>query len=48
MVAHFARLIDKGVERFYVWFADFAAPATLDEFADTVMKVIAQSGGSKA
>lgn len=48
LVAHFARLIDKGVERFYVWFADFAAPATLEEFADTVMKVIAQSGGSKA
>ncbi len=40
LVAHFSGLIDKGVERFYVWFADFAAPATLAEFADTVIKVI--------
>ncbi|BBZ04826.1 hypothetical protein MCHIJ_42630 [Mycolicibacterium chitae] len=48
LVEHFGALIDKGVERFYVWFADFAAPATLAEFADTVMKVIARSGGSTA
>ena len=24
---------DKGVERFYCWFADFAPPSTLDLFA---------------
>ena len=36
--AHFAGLADQGVSRFYVWFADFAAPATLTEFADTVIR----------
>lgn len=35
---HFAGLAAQGVERFYVWFADFAAPQTLSEFADTVIK----------
>lgn len=34
---HFAALAAQGVERFYVWFADFAAPQTLSEFADTVI-----------
>ena len=37
LVAHFAGLSAKGVERFYVWFADFAQPATLSEFADNVI-----------
>ncbi len=46
LVEHFTALVDKGVERFYVWFADFAAPATLAEFSDTVMNVIAQSEGT--
>jgi hypothetical protein len=27
-----------GVERFYVWFADFAAPESLHEFGETVIK----------
>ncbi|WP_102141097.1 LLM class flavin-dependent oxidoreductase [Mycobacterium hubeiense] len=35
---HFAGLAAQGVERFYVWFADFAQPETLSEFADTVMR----------
>jgi hypothetical protein len=35
---HFAGLSAQGVRRFYVWFADFAAPATLTEFADTVIR----------
>ncbi|MHC9296318.1 LLM class flavin-dependent oxidoreductase [Mycobacterium sp. LTG2003] len=34
---HFAGLTTQGVERFYVWFADFAAPQTLSEFAETVI-----------
>jgi alkanesulfonate monooxygenase SsuD/methylene tetrahydromethanopterin reductase-like flavin-dependent oxidoreductase (luciferase family) len=34
---HFAGLTEQGVERFYVWFADFAAPDTLTEFAETVI-----------
>ena len=37
LVEHFAALSAQGVERFYVWFADFAKPETLTEFADTVM-----------
>ena len=36
---HFAGLAAQGVERFYVWFADFAAPASLEEFAESVMRV---------
>ncbi|MUL84371.1 MULTISPECIES: LLM class flavin-dependent oxidoreductase [unclassified Mycolicibacterium] len=34
---HFAGLTAQGVERFYVWFADFAAPHTISEFAETVI-----------
>ena len=34
---HFGRLSEQGVERFYVWFADFAHPGTLAEFAETVI-----------
>lgn len=34
---HFARMSEQGVERFYVWFADFAAPETLAEFAQAVI-----------
>ncbi|MDT5074695.1 MAG: hypothetical protein QOH82_4015 [Mycobacterium sp.] len=37
LVEHFAGLSAQGVERFYVWFADFAQPATLVEFAETVI-----------
>jgi alkanesulfonate monooxygenase SsuD/methylene tetrahydromethanopterin reductase-like flavin-dependent oxidoreductase (luciferase family) len=34
---YFAGLSEHGVERFYVWFSDFAQPDTLSEFAATVM-----------
>jgi alkanesulfonate monooxygenase SsuD/methylene tetrahydromethanopterin reductase-like flavin-dependent oxidoreductase (luciferase family) len=37
LAEHFSALSAQGVERFYVWFADFAKPETLAEFADTVM-----------
>lgn len=37
LTAHFAGLSAQGVERFYVWFADFAAPQTISEFAETVI-----------
>ena len=37
LTEHFAALSAQGVERFYVWFADFAQPATLAEFADNVI-----------
>ncbi|MBJ7338516.1 LLM class flavin-dependent oxidoreductase [Mycolicibacterium sp.] len=34
---HFAGLSAQGVERFYVWFADFAPAATLSAFAEDVI-----------
>ncbi|BBZ13076.1 LLM class flavin-dependent oxidoreductase [Mycobacterium branderi] len=37
LVEHFAGLAAQGVERFYVWFADFAAPESLREFGETVI-----------
>jgi alkanesulfonate monooxygenase SsuD/methylene tetrahydromethanopterin reductase-like flavin-dependent oxidoreductase (luciferase family) len=37
LTQHFASLAGHGVERFYVWFADFAAPETLDEFGASVI-----------
>ena len=40
MIEHFGALADRGVQRFYVWFADFATPDTLHEFADTVITAL--------
>jgi alkanesulfonate monooxygenase SsuD/methylene tetrahydromethanopterin reductase-like flavin-dependent oxidoreductase (luciferase family) len=40
-VDHFGALVERGVERFYCWFSDFAAPDTLEEFGAAV---IAQVG----
>jgi alkanesulfonate monooxygenase SsuD/methylene tetrahydromethanopterin reductase-like flavin-dependent oxidoreductase (luciferase family) len=37
LAEHFAALSKRGVERFYVWFADFAAPRTLAEFGASVI-----------
>jgi alkanesulfonate monooxygenase SsuD/methylene tetrahydromethanopterin reductase-like flavin-dependent oxidoreductase (luciferase family) len=46
LIGHFAGLTAQGVERFYVWFADFAAPESLHEFGDTVIKAFpAPPGG---
>ena len=42
LVDHFRSLRDRGVERFYVWFTDFAPPATVTGFG---AEVIAQLGG---
>ena len=39
---HFSNLSGQGVERFYVWFADFAAPESLHEFGETVIKTFPQ------
>jgi alkanesulfonate monooxygenase SsuD/methylene tetrahydromethanopterin reductase-like flavin-dependent oxidoreductase (luciferase family) len=39
---HFTNLSGQGVERFYVWFADFAAPESLHEFGETVIKTFPQ------
>ncbi len=35
---HFRHLSGQGVQRFYVWFADFAASESLREFGETVIK----------
>jgi alkanesulfonate monooxygenase SsuD/methylene tetrahydromethanopterin reductase-like flavin-dependent oxidoreductase (luciferase family) len=35
--AHFDGLRERGVERFYVWFTDFAEPATLEAFGRDVI-----------
>lgn len=37
LLAHYHDLRDRGVERIYVWFADFASPATLAAFGDQVI-----------
>ncbi len=37
IVEHYAPLAERGVERFYVWFTDFADPATLEAFGATVI-----------
>ncbi|GGV18851.1 hypothetical protein GCM10010182_45550 [Actinomadura cremea] len=36
LAAHFSRLHAEGVDRFYVWFADFAPAETLRRFADVL------------
>jgi alkanesulfonate monooxygenase SsuD/methylene tetrahydromethanopterin reductase-like flavin-dependent oxidoreductase (luciferase family) len=38
LVRHFAGLVAQRVERFYVWFADFAVPDSLREFGESVIK----------
>ncbi|QUR68379.1 LLM class flavin-dependent oxidoreductase [Mycobacterium spongiae] len=38
LVQHFVGLAAQGVERFYVWFADFAEPRTVAEFGESVIR----------
>jgi alkanesulfonate monooxygenase SsuD/methylene tetrahydromethanopterin reductase-like flavin-dependent oxidoreductase (luciferase family) len=38
LVGHFSGLAAQRVERFYVWFADFATPDSLHEFGESVIK----------
>lgn len=45
MIRHFNGLAAQRVERFYVWFADFAVPESLHEFGETVIKAFAAAGG---
>jgi alkanesulfonate monooxygenase SsuD/methylene tetrahydromethanopterin reductase-like flavin-dependent oxidoreductase (luciferase family) len=40
LTQHFAGLAKLGVERFYVWFTDFAAPATLSAFGRGVIPAL--------
>ena len=37
LVDHFAELSARGVERTYVWFADFALPSTIESFGSGVI-----------
>jgi alkanesulfonate monooxygenase SsuD/methylene tetrahydromethanopterin reductase-like flavin-dependent oxidoreductase (luciferase family) len=37
LVEHFGSLRERGVERFYVWFSDFAPESTLEEFGENVI-----------
>jgi alkanesulfonate monooxygenase SsuD/methylene tetrahydromethanopterin reductase-like flavin-dependent oxidoreductase (luciferase family) len=46
LIQHFAGLAAQRVERFYVWFADFAIPDSLHEFGESVIKVFAHSAAS--
>ncbi|CQD18598.1 coenzyme F420-dependent oxidoreductase [Mycobacterium lentiflavum] len=46
LTQHFAGLAAQGVERFYVWFADFAKPESLHEFGETVIKPFPDAGGA--
>jgi alkanesulfonate monooxygenase SsuD/methylene tetrahydromethanopterin reductase-like flavin-dependent oxidoreductase (luciferase family) len=45
LIGHFAGLAAQRVERFYVWFADFAAPDSLHEFGESVIKGFPRDGG---
>jgi alkanesulfonate monooxygenase SsuD/methylene tetrahydromethanopterin reductase-like flavin-dependent oxidoreductase (luciferase family) len=38
LIGHFSDLAAQRVERFYVWFADFAAPESMHEFGESVIK----------
>jgi alkanesulfonate monooxygenase SsuD/methylene tetrahydromethanopterin reductase-like flavin-dependent oxidoreductase (luciferase family) len=40
LVDHFGALIERGVERFYMWFTDFADPETLASFSENVISVL--------
>jgi alkanesulfonate monooxygenase SsuD/methylene tetrahydromethanopterin reductase-like flavin-dependent oxidoreductase (luciferase family) len=44
LVGHFASLAAQRVERFYVWFADFAAPDSVREFGESVIKAFPGAG----
>ena len=44
LIAHFTGLAAQRVERFYVWFADFAVPESLHEFGESVIKAFAGAG----
>jgi len=39
LTAHFSAMHARGVDRFYVWFADFAPTSTLELFADVINAV---------
>ncbi|OBG29779.1 LLM class flavin-dependent oxidoreductase [Mycobacterium sp. E3198] len=46
LIGHFSGLAAQGVERFYVWFSDFAVPDSLHEFGESVIKAFAGAGAA--
>jgi alkanesulfonate monooxygenase SsuD/methylene tetrahydromethanopterin reductase-like flavin-dependent oxidoreductase (luciferase family) len=44
LIQYFAGLAAQRVERFYVWFADFAAPDSLHEFGQSVIRPFSAAG----
>jgi alkanesulfonate monooxygenase SsuD/methylene tetrahydromethanopterin reductase-like flavin-dependent oxidoreductase (luciferase family) len=46
LVDYFGSLQQRGVERVYAWFCDFAAPETLAAFGDAVMKELGSRSSS--
>ncbi len=44
LIGHFGGLAAQGVQRFYVWFADFAVPDSLHEFGESVIKAFVGAG----
>jgi alkanesulfonate monooxygenase SsuD/methylene tetrahydromethanopterin reductase-like flavin-dependent oxidoreductase (luciferase family) len=44
LTERFAGLAAQGVERFYVWFADFAVPDSLRQFGESVIKALPGAG----
>jgi alkanesulfonate monooxygenase SsuD/methylene tetrahydromethanopterin reductase-like flavin-dependent oxidoreductase (luciferase family) len=47
LVDHFTALHDRGVERFYTWFSDFADPEMLAAFGAGVIEAVAPRGGAR-
>jgi alkanesulfonate monooxygenase SsuD/methylene tetrahydromethanopterin reductase-like flavin-dependent oxidoreductase (luciferase family) len=47
LVSYFAGLAAQGVERFYVWFADFAIPDSLHEFGESVINMFPATTGAR-
>ncbi|WP_046315023.1 LLM class flavin-dependent oxidoreductase [Mycobacterium sp. UM_Kg1] len=44
LTEHFRTLKGQGAQRFYVWFADFAPPESIAEFAETVIGAVDSDG----
>ena len=47
LAENFAGLHERGVERFYVWFADFAPVPTLERFAEVIGKLSSRGGDGR-
>ena len=47
LVDYFGSLQERGVERVYAWFCDFAAPDTLAAFGETVIRAVQPHDGHR-